>query len=142
MMRYFTSEKNRGICPKGWHIPTHNDMIVLSNHLGGNDAAGGKLKEKGTAHWKDIWSNSNVGATDEFGFTALPGGCRSLTQFAEKGEYGWWWTTNRDNDFPNTAEVWEMRAFDSWFGTTVYLGSYWPSEPKTNGCSVRCTRDE
>jgi len=58
------------ICPAGWHVPGDHDWIVLENYLGGSNIAGGKMKEIGTAHW----DNPNSGATNESGFTSLPGG--------------------------------------------------------------------
>ncbi len=58
------------LCPQGWKVPSDSDWTVLTDYLGGFEVAGGKLKEQGTAHW----INPNLGATDEVGFTALPGG--------------------------------------------------------------------
>jgi uncharacterized protein (TIGR02145 family) len=70
MMNYSETEGSRGICPYGWHVPTNQEFYDLENFLGGWLVAGGKLKETGTAHW----NANNVGATNETGFTALPGG--------------------------------------------------------------------
>jgi len=70
MMNYNSTEGSRGICPNGWHIPTNQEFYDLENFLGGMTVAGGKLKETGTVHW----NANNVGATNETGFTALPGG--------------------------------------------------------------------
>jgi uncharacterized protein (TIGR02145 family) len=57
---------------KGWHIPTHDEWKTLVDFLGGENVAGGKLKETGTIHWLA----PNSGATNESGFTALPSGYR------------------------------------------------------------------
>ena len=135
MMKYSTAENNQGICPEDWHIPTHNDMIHLSNFLGGTKIAGGKLKEKGTLHWGYL----NVEATDEFGFTALPGGLRSNI-FYGRYEQGWWWTTNWLPDFPDGAEDWGMRDFDSYFFANMGMG--FPNHQKADGVSIRCIKDE
>jgi uncharacterized protein (TIGR02145 family) len=73
------------LCPTGWHVPTDAEWTVLTNYLGGD---GGKLKEVGTVHW-----NNSTGATDEFGFTALPGGRRlDSGAFSFIGDYGYWWS--------------------------------------------------
>jgi uncharacterized protein (TIGR02145 family) len=62
---YATAEK---LCPVGWHVPTDKDWETLVDFCGGWEIAGGKLKEVGTEHWE----SPNIGATNEFGFTALP----------------------------------------------------------------------
>jgi uncharacterized protein (TIGR02145 family) len=74
-MQYHPSDtgtigSTQGICPNGWHMPTEKEWLTLIEHLGGPVMAGGKLKESGTAHWL----SPNNGATNETGFTALPGG--------------------------------------------------------------------
>jgi uncharacterized protein (TIGR02145 family) len=60
----------QGICPEGWHVPTEKEWQTLIDYLGGPMVTGGKLKETGTIHWL----SPNTGATNETGFTALPGG--------------------------------------------------------------------
>jgi uncharacterized protein (TIGR02145 family) len=60
---------NSNICPAGWHIPGDNEWEQLVEYAGGAEVAGGKLKEEGTEHWV-----GDSGATNEFGFNALPGG--------------------------------------------------------------------
>jgi uncharacterized protein (TIGR02145 family) len=71
-MQYSATEGVMGICPAGWHFPTDAEWTTLTNSLGGEGMAGGKMKEAGTAHW----SSPNTGATNSSGYTGLPGGCR------------------------------------------------------------------
>lgn len=71
-MQYSTTEGVMGICPTGWHLPTDAEWTTLTDFLGGEGMAGGKMKEAGTAHW----SSPNTGATNSSGYTVLPGGCR------------------------------------------------------------------
>jgi uncharacterized protein (TIGR02145 family)/uncharacterized repeat protein (TIGR02059 family) len=61
------------LCPTGWHVPSDTEWTTLATYLGGESVSGGKLKEAGFMHWQ----NPNTGATNETGFTGLPGGYRS-----------------------------------------------------------------
>jgi len=76
------------LCPAGWHVPTDAEWTALTDFLGGESVAGGKLKETGTLHW----NSPNTGALDEAGFTALPGGFRD-SQFSQIGNLGYFWTS-------------------------------------------------
>lgn len=73
----------KNICPTGWHVPSYDEWVTLALYLDPNaiqfyntisSVAGGKLKESGTDHWQ----SPNFGATNETGFTALPGGYHSM----------------------------------------------------------------
>ena len=68
--RLYSWEVAQRVCPTGWHLPTDAEWTTLTDYLGGKNVAGGKLKETGTEHW----FSPNTGATNESGFTALPGG--------------------------------------------------------------------
>jgi uncharacterized protein (TIGR02145 family) len=88
------------LCPAGWHVPTDEEWKKLEMYLGMSQAEaddtgwrgtdeGSKLKESGTTHWSD----PNEGATNESGFTALPGGHRGNDGgFSNVGDYGFWWS--------------------------------------------------
>jgi uncharacterized protein (TIGR02145 family) len=120
---------NTGIlAPTGWHIPSDAEWTTLTTYLGGESAAGSKLKETGTTHWQ----SPNTGATNETGFTALPGGTRGIIgAFGAIGSFGHWWGSTEGN----TSNAWErsMKYSDSG------VGRY--GVDKSNGFSVRCTRD-
>jgi uncharacterized protein (TIGR02145 family) len=91
--RYF----DKNICPTGWHVPTDRDWTTLITYLGGDSVAGGKLKEAGTTHWL----SPNPEATNESGFTALPGGTTNFNQsFSFIGLSGYWWSS--DSEFIRT----------------------------------------
>jgi len=115
-------------CPSGWHLPSDAEWTTLSDYLGGISYAGGKLKEAGTAHW----NSPNTGATNESGFTALPGGYRSSRgTFYGIGNYGYWWSSTQ----LDTTNAWTRALSFSY--SHDYRGDY----DKGDGFSVRCMRD-
>jgi uncharacterized protein (TIGR02145 family)/uncharacterized repeat protein (TIGR02543 family) len=79
----------RGICPEGWHVPSNAEWTTLVNFVSTNGTganAGTRLKS--TTGW-----NSGVLATDDFGFSALPGGGGDGSgYFNNVGSYGYWWS--------------------------------------------------
>ena len=79
----------QGICPAGWHLPTDAEWTILTTFLGGESIAGGKMKTTGTIEaGTGLWYAPNTGATNESGFSALPGGCRY-----DDGGFYYWVTT-------------------------------------------------
>ena len=118
----------KGVCPQGWHLPSDGEWTELTDYLGGEGVAGSKLKEVGTTHW----SSPNTAATNETGFTALPGGYRlSYGAFGDVGLGGAWWSSTEGDP----CNAWGR--FMGYGGSGVYRGS----TSKDNGFSVRCLRD-
>ena len=89
--------KTGKLCPTDWHVPTDAEWSELTTYLGGEDVAGGKLKETGTDHWQSL----NKGATNETGFTALPGGYRTMNGkfYYINGGSGWWSSTKYNSTY-------------------------------------------
>ena len=83
------------LAPTGWHVPTDEDWNLLINFAGGTTTAGGKLKASGT----NYWNPPNTGATDDYGFDALPGGYRSSANgtFVNLNYWGVWWSATGSN---------------------------------------------
>ena len=76
------------ICPEGWKIPYEDDWIEMINYLGNSNVAGGKMKDSTLNHWK----SPNLGATNESGFSGVPGGLRNANgSFEYLTEMGRWW---------------------------------------------------
>ena len=84
MMQYISDSAVQGICPDGWHIPTVTDWNELTDHLGGKWPAGDKLRDQGDTYW----STGHEDATNESGFTALPGGQRTAGRPYRAGAAG------------------------------------------------------
>lgn len=118
----------QGICPTGWHLPSDAEWTELTTYLGGERVAGNKLIETGTIHW----FGPNSEATNETGFTALPGGYRSnYSKFLAVGKYGFWWSSL------------EAGASDAWYRYMYFkdVSLYSNGIYKEYGFSVRCLRD-
>jgi uncharacterized protein (TIGR02145 family) len=88
------------VCPSGWHLPSREEWVTLAKYAGGTGTygdggtAGKKLKAE------DGWNSYTSGGvtysgngTDDYGFSALPGGLRNSDgSFVNAGYYGYWWT--------------------------------------------------
>lgn len=137
----------QGVCPAGWHLPSDSEWKELEIYLGmsvqeANERSwrgsieGGMLKEAGTSHW----AHPNMGATNESGFFALPGGNRSMIgNYEYLGEKGSFWTSTNHIAYNQThnpayrllehdeARIWRYQGFHDYI---------------TYARSVRCVRDE
>jgi uncharacterized protein (TIGR02145 family)/uncharacterized repeat protein (TIGR02543 family) len=115
----------QGVCPAGWHLPSRAEWDTLINFVGGESTAGGKLKS--VRGW---YYNGN--GTDNYGFTALPGGNGSSDgYFYSAGNYGIWWSAT------------EINAYDAWSRYVRYLyeGVDRYRNDKPYLYSVRCVQD-
>jgi len=128
LYNWYAVNDQRGLAPKGWHVPTDAEWDTLSNYLGGQIVAGGKMKEMGISHWQA----PNVGATNECGFYGLPGGWRmSDGTFDSFGSYGSFWSST------------ESGTLYAWYRTLIFSDAsvHRNALEKNIGFSVRCVRD-
>lgn len=116
------------LCPEGWRVPSEGEWSYLISILGGEGAAGGKLKEAGTEHWL----SPNKGATNESGFRALPGGRRDKNgTFLSIRESVTWWSTSEIDD----ASAYSLSAYYKYSEANILISS------KNAGYSVRCMKE-
>jgi uncharacterized protein (TIGR02145 family) len=95
--KLFTIDNLEENCPEGWHLPDTSEWNTLVNLLGGNDIAGGKLKETGEEHWE----SPNTGATNSSGFTALgAGSANDLNGLKDRKKSAEFWTSTIYNGPP------------------------------------------
>jgi len=133
----------QGLCPAGWHVPTHYEWTTLENNAGSNPGAfpydettisilgsdeGGNLKETCTSHW---WA-PNAGATNATGFTALPGGSAWQGVFDDFGQSGYYWSCTEQIPF-YSAWVRGLNYSLSTIGRSSYF--------EESGFNVRCVKD-
>lgn len=120
---------SKKLCPVGWHVPTDGEWEAMIESIGGLSTAGDKLKEKGTTHWENYLSQ----ATNDYDFTALPGGMRYFTgDFPIFGNsYAIWWTS---------TEFSEYQAVCRGLHDSSSM-AFKASDNKRSGFSVRCIKD-
>jgi uncharacterized protein (TIGR02145 family) len=112
-------------CPAGFHLPSDDEWTALENAVGGRSTAGTKLKSA------EGWNN-NGNRTDDYGWSALPGGYGySGGDFGDAGDLGYWWSATE-----NGAYYASYRSM--LYGVEVVL---WDDDNKTSLFSVRCVAD-
>jgi uncharacterized protein (TIGR02145 family) len=119
--RLYNQKTAMKACPSGWHLPSKEEWDSLVEMAGGKEIAGKKLKSK--TGWND-----NGNGTDEFGFSALPGGCNDCMPsdgFAMVGEIGYWW--EMPHEYDGFRDMGSEDQFTGGSGANVY--------------SVRCVKD-
>lgn len=120
-----------GIQEIGWKVPLKADWQKLLDFL----LSGGKLKEMGQAHWL----GPNTGATDDYGFKALPGGYRDYSDgaFRNLGRECYLWVSDGVDEFGNYSHLLKL-VYDSANGSIE-------DQPETsqlnNGFSIRLVKD-
>lgn len=133
MAGFTNSETNpsgiQGACPDGWHLPSDLEWIQLVDYLGGPTKAGKKMKDSSDIYWY----SPNYGATNEIGFTALPGGYSFSNGgggFQELGYEGFWWSSR---EYSGGAVVHHLD-----YNSAEIKRDYYS---KSNGYSIRCVKD-
>lgn len=130
----------QGICPEGWHMPSDAEWKIL-------EGAADSQYDVGDSEWDDSgwrgldagkrlkattgWSN-NTG-TDIYGFSASPGGHRSVSEpfFSGLEDYGHWWSTTENLSAYAKERLMSYARFE------VSRNSV----NKSYGLSVRCIKD-
>jgi uncharacterized protein (TIGR02145 family) len=122
------------LCPAGFYVPTDNDWTVLTDYLGGESIAGGKLKSTRTdpdPHPR--WNTPNTGATNESNWTGYAGGYRDyMGYFSEMGTRGSFWSSTE-------------AGFDAAYSRSLYYNAQNMSRNSDifpgYGLSIRCVKD-
>jgi uncharacterized protein (TIGR02145 family) len=131
LYNWYAASDNRNICPTGWHVPSESDWVDLQNQLGGIAVASVKLRSTGVQFWQFF----NEGATNESGFSALPGGYRAAApqlDFYNLGYNGFWWSSTSA-----TSTLANYRGLSNINGNQLLTGA----TNKYFGHSVRCIKD-
>jgi uncharacterized protein (TIGR02145 family) len=128
LYNWFAVADPRHLCPTGWHEPTDSDWSLLTDYIGGEDVAGGKMKSL------TGWNQPNMGATNESGFSGIPGGYRDGLNglYSQVGANGSFWSST---EFTSLYAWYRFLPFNS---VVVVRGN---EEVKQLGLSVRCIKD-
>ena len=123
--RLYDWETANTVCPSGWHLPSNEEWNALVSYVGGRAIAGTKLKANG---W---YTGGYPASTNNYGFSAKPGGlCSSDGGFSGVEYFGFWWSSSEyDSD----------RAFQRDMGYPEYIGDDF--RDKTLLLSIRCVQD-
>jgi len=128
LYNWYAVDDERGLCPAGWHVPTDGEWTGLEDYITSQGFAG----TEGTALKSTTGWYYNLNGTDDFGFSALPGGLRYSNGFFNKaGDYGSWWSSS-----PSGSPVWTRYLYSN---NPDFLRAY--SNSHQQGLSVRCLRD-
>ncbi|MDR2592889.1 MAG: fibrobacter succinogenes major paralogous domain-containing protein [Chitinispirillales bacterium] len=125
------------VAPAGWHLPTHHEWLDLITARGSWEAS---VKLKSKSGWNiSRGDNRDGNGTDDFGFTALPGGYwDSKGGFGHVGEYGYWWSATEEDDYYATGLIIRNVNNDGLMNETVILSE---KKYKWDGYSVRCVKN-
>ena len=128
LYNWYAVNDSRGLVPKGWHVPRDEEWRFLIDHLGGNKVTGGKMKETGITYWR----SPNAEATNESGFSGLPGGYRDHNgSFQDMGYYAKFWSSTEYS----SGYAWYRGL--NYYSSEVYRYYY----DKRYGFSVRCIKE-
>jgi len=127
--RLYTWNEAMKACPKGWHLPSDEEWRTLVDFAGGEKVAGKKLKAKSG------WPKDDNG-TDEYGFSALPGG-NYYMDFAGGGEFGIWWVSM---EVSADAEIDDAYTYGMNYSHSINA-VHRSSVHRAGSCSVRCVKD-
>ncbi len=155
-----STQKNQGICPEGWHIPSNNEWSILEHYLASDtcgssledwqcEPAGKRLKSSRTAlgpnnekvgtdtsvepYW--FYDENNYGIND-VGFSAISAGMtREYKIPFSPGVGAWFWSATsytKTNAWYFTLDATKAGSYRS-YGNMYYK--------RANGFSVRCLMD-
>ena len=120
------------IGPTGWHVPTDAEWTTLTTELGGESVAGGKMKYVSTFYW----NSPNTGATNESGFSALPGGSRDIDgSFYKISNGAFFWSAT---EFASSSAWSRLLNHDN---NIVSRSNLVSDSSKSVGASIRCIKD-
>jgi len=133
----YTWDDAKNVCPSEWRLPDDTDWTTLLNYIGGTTKAGIKLKAKDNprASWAYHEKGKRTGnGTDDYGFSAFPGGYGSEGKFLKAEESALWWSSTKGDSKRANGKYVDI-SFDS-------DAAKWTNAHKEPQYSVRCIREK
>ncbi len=135
LYNWYAVSDSRNVCPTGWHVPSDAEWNSLIGYLDpafnpsaiGIQSSIASIKMRSTG--SQFWQIGNTNATNEIGFSALPGGNRlNLGTFFDIGSVGYWWSSQG------------VGGNDAYF-RSISINVMRGSCSSKHGFSVRCIKD-
>ena len=134
--RLYTWDAAKKACQSmggSWRLPTDKDWDNLMEVVGGvRNERQGNYYENGSKKLKSKsgWNKNSIG-TDDYGFTALPGGLRGYDEFSAVGRSAYWWSATEYDVY----SAYQRNVGN--YSDEVYASF----TNKSNGQSVRCVAE-
>ena len=126
-------QDNRKVCPKGYHVPTYDELYELLNYLGSWMTAGNLLKSNN--YWKELNKNNN----NLSGFSALPGGLlitshQNELMFIVKEVESFYWSSSIAEKGVGYQYYLKMTDVTEWSRVSAHSSNIM-------GANIRCIKD-
>jgi uncharacterized protein (TIGR02145 family) len=144
LYNWYVTNDSTGVCPTGWHVPGDDEWSIMTDFIGGIDAPHGNMLKSCRQMNSSLGGNCNTNdhprwnyhsthyGTDDYGFSAFPGGYRNNAgPFFGMGISGYFWSSSECT----SAGAW-VRNLNICYGDIQVC-----SNLKQNGYSIRCLRD-
>lgn len=127
---WFAVIDSRNLAPDGWCIPTEKDWVLFANTIGSNVAN----KIKSSNHWNPLGS-------DEFGFSALPGGFRgAFGNFMDISKRTGWWSSSEFEPMSNKAWFVNLDSMTENEASNIKSFEILKADVRMSGYYVRCLK--
>ncbi|SHM07100.1 fibrobacter succinogenes major paralogous domain-containing protein [Fibrobacter sp. UWB7] len=136
----------KGVCPDGWHLPTQNEWIELANNVDPNQSSiwntqrdfenSASEELRSTSGWFNNGYTPEPNGKDTYGFSAMPAGGRvencGGNGFCYEKELAYFWSVDNEDYF-----AYDMRLSSGFKYASILGGQY-----KKDAYSVRCVKDD
>ena len=141
LYNWYATNDSRNIANTGWSVPTINDQKDLSDFLGTNSIAGGKMKESGLVYWNSPNAGYSSGATNSSNFNGRGAGKRNYATgvFSQLQALTYMWAQGEQSF--DQGYIGFLNYNSANFTAYKVNPSTWYTEFKREGISVRLIKN-